>query len=1268
MTMIDTLRRSMVVLIAVFMVLGSPFYSWAQEVGRMTYAEGRVDIFKPGSEMPVPARTDEVISLGDVIRTKSHSKAEITFKDQSILRLAENSRVNVKDYQLTEDDKRQTATIELERGKIRTIIEKMAGADFKINTPNAHGTIKGSDVFAFYQAGNSGMLVSSGSLQVVNPNIQMPPLMIPPGSSVLVPLDEAPKGPRPFFELEKTFYEKDTNPPAVVSHQDITRIEGLVTKISGSVRMTREGSQEAQLIEVNQVVGMGSTLETGDDGMIEIKFDNGNSINLKSNTRITLTKLLIDPGTRGYENLFESDLGKVKATIENIKGGSSFQIKTPHAISGVRGTLLYLIITPFLTKVLFEGGPGFITSLITGITKDVPMGQSASADDQGAVSDPVPVSGEERLEFSEGWEPGSGVEGYSRPDGVPGEYFYDLGTSVETVGETGGETASAAEGTSADTGTGDQTENLTLEIPITVALTDLADSNGSTTGDSSSPETTPPLPEAPPEPPEGGGEPGFLLGSLAAGFGGYESELNQFEFGVGSINGSLESEDLLFTTNKAFDLNGTAILPPPQDESPLWLWQGTIEGEYDNGARYLGLAEGVRVVDVMAGLLNAIYIRPDGNGGFLAGTLSTTDLRGSFDPSIGMFEADGHLNISFDLPTSYSPADLLNGDAIGEGENDVLQGNISGDHSIQGTINVIAAQIEDQDWGLWLGYSAGTFGSVPTGPWMTDLGGIAVQDDIFQEENFILGSLTGDALQNNEFAAVIDGVYLSFENYGTFHGDLLGTYEEEGQRWQALSTGSYTDAADLSSSGDFFFGISQFGQDSSDDGLHGLLGLTDSLWDDQTAHFVSIGELQKNDSQPFIWHANEGVLINFINPGRGAFYSQTHSSINPLFTTFPDADGQAGAFVGISGGVGHDNILAGTAYGFYTDPQGNRGIFHGDLAGTYADSPVSAYQLEGTFMLDPAQAGGFNPDALIPFVEWNELLGSTDSGNFQAGGNIQEDSLTGLIYHLDDLDVGVFGFSIQGTFENPTSDNWQLPELTGLTRTPFDGEATNDEVVGSFLGGITGTQWSDNILEGELHALWIVLRENGRLQGRSLIGEVIGNYVDLEEEAVWQAASTGEWVEVDDLLDLAGPADDLAALGTPEVPISEIYTSLLNGGGTFEAGGTLTLQNFFIDFFIMDPAAASGIWVANLIGDFTGPTGDAFSINANGNLIDSATSNVIGTVNATLTGSEWAASQWQADVNGSTDTGISFDGAAAGTFDVPSGTFSGAGTGVWDVQ
>jgi hypothetical protein len=209
-----------------------------------------------------------------------------------------------------------------------------------------------------------------------------------------------------------------------VAAEDIAQMKATVVKVAGDVRVKSRASLTWHNPKVNEVLGAGDRLETGKNGLIEIKLDNDNVISLKSDTKITLTKLTQNLKTGDYENLLEAAKGKIRAKVEKIKGNSKFEIKTPTAVAAVRGTTMYLDILSHLTTAFFEGGNGTLTNTFSNETENVGDGNSSSADNQGNVTNPAPASEEQQSQWESGWDVAGGPEGYTPPAGegaAPGE-------------------------------------------------------------------------------------------------------------------------------------------------------------------------------------------------------------------------------------------------------------------------------------------------------------------------------------------------------------------------------------------------------------------------------------------------------------------------------------------------------------------------------------------------------------------------------------------------------------------------------------------------------------------------------------------------------------------------------------------------------------------------------------------------------------------------------------------------------------------------------
>ncbi|MGB9823249.1 FecR family protein, partial [Thermodesulfovibrio sp.] len=116
----------------------------AEEVGKITALQGKVDILRAGKLPAVPAKINEPVYLNDIIRTKTDSRAEIVFRDGTVVKIAPRSRVDISEY--FTDGESLRVTINVPRGKVGAAvaeksIEKIKGSPkanrFEIKTPIA---------------------------------------------------------------------------------------------------------------------------------------------------------------------------------------------------------------------------------------------------------------------------------------------------------------------------------------------------------------------------------------------------------------------------------------------------------------------------------------------------------------------------------------------------------------------------------------------------------------------------------------------------------------------------------------------------------------------------------------------------------------------------------------------------------------------------------------------------------------------------------------------------------------------------------------------------------------------------------------------------------------------------------------------------------------------------------------------------------------------------------------------------------------------------
>lgn len=755
--------------------------AFAQGVGKVTYVEGRVDVVSSDNGEALPLKEGQIINLKEFIRTKSDGKTEITFLDNSVLRLAKNSRVQIDEYRLDNKNERKTACIKLERGEARFIISKSSQpAPFIICTPNTKGEVKGSEIFVSYQAGSSSLLVAEGTLAIANLAHPENILTVPAGNSILITQEELPKAPRPFMDIEKKLLETDTQIPVSFSKvKEAGEIRGLIAEFSGEVKVTPKGKTEAHRPKTGEVVLAGDKIQTGKDGIAVIVFDNGNAISLKPETEIEIIKLISDPKTGEYENLFQSRMGKIKARIENLKGKSKFEVRTPTAVCGARGTIMYLNITPLQTTSFFEGGRGFMTQPGTGETSFVESGETITADAEGNLSDPQNVSEGERMGFDEGWEP-QGGEGGSSEGGTGGLGLFDFEAGEDASGSDSGSNSAGLE---ADfSGLGDvDVGDFFVDIPVTE------------------------VEEENPEPPVNKvGD--FYYSYLGAGGPVLTIDGSLYDVGVASNFPSVWlGSPVPMTVTGKYTLNGA---------STYHIWTAgdiysynPLTGTYTtaDGGAYYGLIGGTRgemnATPWMEGLFAALYIDPSNNAGILRGAFDGTDAANfSLAGLVSAVQKEAAIEI---LPQDLHANVYQEGEFYGSGRKDFGGNNDVTLKMVDGIGMEIDTGSGTRGWGIWGTRIAGSYHGdlTPLLPWEVQIAGTEENENGTKEGALLLSLKTND-WSLNRINGTVDGITLDIHDQGklsgsTVTGDMRGCYidvplGDEGS-WQAVSCGDWVE-------------------------------------------------------------------------------------------------------------------------------------------------------------------------------------------------------------------------------------------------------------------------------------------------------------------------------------------------------------------------------------------------------------------------------------------------------------------------------------------
>ncbi len=157
-----------ILLVVMGLVVAAP----AEEVvGRLTQVEGRVDMLKGGQLPANPAKLQDPVALGDVIRTKSLSKASITFVDNTVITVSPESRIVIEEYMFDPSKGKRSAVLQLFYGTALAVVSKIFKTeqpDFVIKTHTAIMGVRGTEIGVRLSPNDSTFLNFEGLTRVAS--------------------------------------------------------------------------------------------------------------------------------------------------------------------------------------------------------------------------------------------------------------------------------------------------------------------------------------------------------------------------------------------------------------------------------------------------------------------------------------------------------------------------------------------------------------------------------------------------------------------------------------------------------------------------------------------------------------------------------------------------------------------------------------------------------------------------------------------------------------------------------------------------------------------------------------------------------------------------------------------------------------------------------------------------------------------------------------------------------------------------------------------
>ena len=197
-------------LLRLFIVLGLfnllPFTAahaqHGKSIGRVTALEGKVTVLHQGRFASEPLTLQMPVFQEDIIETERASKVRITLTDATVISLAEQSRLELRQFSHDAPQQTRAGRFAISLGVFRAILKEMIPPSaFEVITPTAVAGIRGTDLMGEVAPGSTAIVVLEGTIVVSNvrPGITGSATLTP-GMGTTVRSDEPPSTPTRWSE------------------------------------------------------------------------------------------------------------------------------------------------------------------------------------------------------------------------------------------------------------------------------------------------------------------------------------------------------------------------------------------------------------------------------------------------------------------------------------------------------------------------------------------------------------------------------------------------------------------------------------------------------------------------------------------------------------------------------------------------------------------------------------------------------------------------------------------------------------------------------------------------------------------------------------------------------------------------------------------------------------------------------------------------------------------------------------------------------------
>ncbi len=141
----------------------------AKSIGHVTALEGTVTVLHQGKFAPEPLTLQKPMFQEDIIETDRASKVRITLTDATVISLAEQSRLELKQFSHDARQRTRSGRLAISLGIFRAILKEMIPSSaIEVATPTTVAAIRGTDLMGEVTADSTAIVVLEGTVAVSN--------------------------------------------------------------------------------------------------------------------------------------------------------------------------------------------------------------------------------------------------------------------------------------------------------------------------------------------------------------------------------------------------------------------------------------------------------------------------------------------------------------------------------------------------------------------------------------------------------------------------------------------------------------------------------------------------------------------------------------------------------------------------------------------------------------------------------------------------------------------------------------------------------------------------------------------------------------------------------------------------------------------------------------------------------------------------------------------------------------------------------------------